>query len=322
MSRFAVLFDVDKVLVRNKNLNASVSNNCAKFIKQVSLKPMSNELATAKKEILEQRYGHFLRGIYSTYGPKYDNLIDHFFIEQVYTHDIYQELIEYLDSREFKEHSENFNEILTLCCDNDIPVSIFSNSPYDWCRKVVNKVELTPYINDIYSFDHHLTYPRLLKPDPEVYSNIENHIRLKNVNEINQIYLIDGSPDNLRPIQFNNLWKPVLFDPERLHRNNFCRITTSLQEVKDFINHNCTLLKNEKKSTIYLKRHEVKNVLAIKMALRSCIPYLSDHRVEEIINETIKNGHSPLVITTQSEITKITRCMEYNGLECYVENTF
>jgi len=58
------------------------------------------------------------------------------------------------------------------------------------------------------------------------------------------------------------------------------------------------------------------------MALRSCIPYLSDHRVEEIINETIKNGHSPLVITTQSEITKITRCMEYNGLECYVENTF
>jgi hypothetical protein len=93
----------------------------------------------------------------------------------------------------------------------------------------------------------------------------------------------------------------------------------SLQEVKDFISHNCTVLRNEKKSTIYLKHHEVKNVLAIKMALRICIPYLSENRIEEIINETIKNGYSPLVITTQSEITRITKCMEYSGLECYLD---
>ena len=318
MSRFAVLFEVDNVLVRNKKLIKNVSNNSSRFIKQVSLKPMSEEIALAKRQNLEQRYGHILRGLYNIYGPQYDNRISEYFVEQVYTPDIYQELIEYLEGQEFKEHSRGFNEILTLCCDNDVPVGVFSNAPYDWCLKVVNKIETTPYINDIYSYDHHVMYPRLLKPDPEIYYNIENNMRMKNINEIGRIYLVDSSPMNLVPIQFNNLWKPVLFDPERRNRNNFCRTMIDFEEIHDFISQHCTTLKNETKKTLYLKRHDVKNVATIKMVLRNCIPYLSEFRLEQIISDSIVYGSSPLITCGDTEITRVINCLNHNGLESYV----
>jgi FMN phosphatase YigB (HAD superfamily) len=314
MNRFALLVDVDNVLVSNKTLNKKVRANYSQFVKNITGRPITLDIACARTDNLCYAYGHPLRGIYSRYGAR-DTQVGDFFIKEVYTDTLYRDLEKYLLTPEFENHISGFREILQICTDHSVPVSIFSNSPYDWCKKVVNSIENVPYINDIYSCEHHIAYPGLFKPDPEIYYNVENHIRMKNMNEIKEIVYIDDSLLNLEAVQFNRLWKPVLFGEKS---SNFCPTVRDFNELKDLLINRLTPL-DERVYTIYLTTK--KRGPCVKMILRSCVPWLSEYRLEQIISGSNIFGKSKITTLPASELKRITKILEENGFEIFVEES-
>ena len=315
MNRFALLVDVDNVLVSNKGLTNKVRANCAKFVKNTTGRPITLDHAAAKTDNLCSTYGHTLRGVYSRYGVR-DTKVGDYFIKEVYTDTLYRDLERYLLTPEFENHISGFREILQICTDHNVPVSIFSNSPYDWCKKVVSAIEVMPYINDIYSCEHHTAYPGLFKPDPEIYYNVENHIRMKNINEIKDILLVDSSLLNLEAVQFNRLWKPILFGEKK---SNFCPSVKDFCDLKENLNGRLIPL-DQRFYTIYLTTKL--SGPCVKMILRSCIPWLSEYRLDNILFMSRVDGKSKITTLPESELKRTVNVLEENGFEIFVEETY
>jgi FMN phosphatase YigB (HAD superfamily) len=312
MNRFALLVDVDNVLVSNKDLTTKVRANCAKFVKNITGRPITLDVASARTNNLCDTYGHTLRGIFSRYGVR-DTKVGDYFIKEVYTDTLYRDLERYLLTPEFENRISGFREILQLCTTHEIPVSIFSNGPYDWCKKVVSAIEEIPYINDIYSCEHHIAYPGLFKPDPEIYYNVENHIRMKNINEIKEIVYIDNSLLNLEAVQFNRLWKPILFGHKS---SNFCPTVKDFGDLKENLNGRLIPL-DQRVYTIYLKTNL--SGPCAKMVLRSCIPWLSEYRLDNIMLMSRVDGKSKITTLPESELKRTVNVLEENGFEVFVE---
>jgi len=319
LSRFAVLFDVDGVLLRNKKVLKSVENNCVKFIQKVSQGPLEYNVAYHRNYMYNFYHGHTLRGLYKQYGTQYDHRITDLFINEVYDKTVYSELNEHLESKEFKEESKPIMEICELCKENDVPVFIFSNAPYDWCKRIaISLEEGTTFFEHIYSCEHYSMYPHSLKPDELVYKNVEFDIKMNNYN-VNELVFIDDSLMNLQPVNYNRLWKPVLLDPSNRTNGSIQSINNILEFKKMIETKISSLPIEEPVYNLYLVHKHEKNVATVKMILRSCIPHLCHLRLEQIIMEANKNGKAILMSCTQKEAITYKVLMLENGFDVEFE---
>lgn len=287
-------------------------------------------------------HGHTLRGLYKTYGKQHDSRMADLFISEIYTKDIYDELQSYVTSKEFIEQNQDFIDICNTCQSHNMPIYLFSNAPGIWCDTVVTALNninnqnidtTTPaltttksIVNGVYSSNHKIMYPYYFKPDAEVYTNILKDID-KNIyaENINEYIFIDDSLINLRPVYNNDSWTPVLFDngdipQKRLYNDNIIKTVKNMNEVKVFIDKKIKHASIAQPTcNLYLVHNEIKNIASTKMVLRSCIPYLSEFVLEQIIMNANNTGKGYIATCIKNTALKYTAAMRKQGLIIEVE---
>jgi len=336
LPRCAVLFDVDGVIMRNKPIMKRVELNCARFVQRTSLSPIELNVAYQTNTTLYKTHGHTLRGLYKKYGkpPPYDHRMTDLFTSEVYNASLYDELAQYVYSKDFARDSEGFAEICMLCKENNMPVAIFSNAPSEWCDIVLDAVHCThgsahmSLVNYVYTSSHKVMRPHYFKPDAEVYANVVADIKDKKYNNnIKEFVFIDDSLTNLQPIRKHPSWVPVLFDedankPIPKPRPNDIRVVQSMKDIHEFIQRKATqvsLVAHEPLRNLYLVHDRVKNVATVKMILRSCVPHLSELMLERIIIDANKNGKALITQCTRIEANEFAVCMIENGFVIDIE---
>jgi hypothetical protein len=55
------------------------------------------------------------------------------------------------------------------------------------------------------------------------------------------------------------------------------------------------------------------------MILRSCIPWLSEYRLDQIISGAKLHGRSKITTLPENELNRVSRVLEENGFEIFVE---
>jgi FMN phosphatase YigB (HAD superfamily) len=246
----AVVFDLDGVILRNKRLLKGVGNKCTRFVQMYSKYPMDIYAANQKNAKLYMTYGHSLKGILAE-----NNIIDEDHIARVvkdfndvvYNYETLNDLHEFLYSHEFEDTTRIFGDICDTCSKRNVPIHILSNSPFEWCDPVVDRLErlygTRCTIDTIYSSSHSLlsTNTQLFKPDMEVYDRVASdillHVPAQQVptqapTQVPSLCFIDDSLINVRPLKNNNIWLPIMYNEEMRKSNKDIVSVTSMQDLK------------------------------------------------------------------------------------------
>jgi FMN phosphatase YigB (HAD superfamily) len=220
---FAVLFDIDGVIVRNKPLLHKVGKNCTQFINLINRDQMYLSELEKYNEQLYNIYGHSLKGwlMENSDSKKYinSNYLYQLFNRYVYDGTILCELEKYLKSDEFKSIYYEMTDTISICNSYNISIGLFSNAPYEWCNIVANKINIP--LTNVYSSDHELLHKNMLyKPDINAFNNIQHDMCNKNKN-IHELIFIDDSLKNITAINNYRIWKPIYFNPENKKYNSY-----------------------------------------------------------------------------------------------------
>lgn len=221
-----LLLDVDGVIFRDKAMHSRVANNICRFV-QKTVNPYTPLVRVRKiNELMYKNYGHTYIGL----NKIYDNTI-HLkeFNEAVYD----EELIDALKRCNVDENAYNAKSIFDVCKSDGVPVYLFSNAPYIWCRTVMEnyniplaeKYFLTP---DSAVHDGELDIQRL-KPTKECYQKVLKYLFDQHGYKTKWI-MVDDQLTNLSNLTENTYVKSLLFcDEPSIYSRNISSIHTLLE---------------------------------------------------------------------------------------------
>lgn len=224
----AILLDVDGVIMRHPPTLAKVSHRIDKFVAKTM--GVSNVHGAKINHRLYKTFGHTYLGLRTMY-PQTGTLQN--FNEFVYTDDVLQKIHDSTYNVDVIEHIIQVQRFLSMCKESNIPVYMFSNAPRIWCETVNRAYNLGEWIPDhcILSSEHDL-FRGHLKPNPDIYSTLQQYLCFEYKNEEMKIVYVDDSFVNLVPIMGNSYWKPILFEsqmapfqsPKIYHASSFSHI--------------------------------------------------------------------------------------------------
>lgn len=205
----AVLLDMDGVILNNKQIHKHISNRCNKFVSNVTNINNPIKVQALNKHLYEST-GHTVIGLNKLgYDITIKNFNDYIYRD---TH-----IIDNIDKKDI----DQLSKFKDKCDDQNIELYIFSNASYDWCRNILDKMNI-----DVPIFNNN----NYLKPNVRAYINIQNFFEDK------QILFVDDKMINLLPVINNKKWKTYLYCPEIYINssinliNNF-NIISNLDEV-------------------------------------------------------------------------------------------
>jgi len=337
MSHYAahvLLLDVDGVIVRNKPLLNTVARKCIRFVKHSF--PMSLSLTEADivNSTLYKNHGHTIRGINNLVNtfeqPQSERMKihkrNHIDFEQiVYDKDTINELQAYVDSTDFIAHTVGLAYLCSYLksLSVPIPVYLFSNAPTEWCDIVAGKIEglyNSKYFSDVLSNNHTVcgqndTYPRMFKPDTELYNGVSMYFKKKYGDQVNIIF-VDDSSVNLTPVLFRNNWTPVQYGLQQ--DNILIPVVNSMRVLERFISETY-INQIYDKSRLTLIGGPFSNPSTIHMILRECIPELTDDRVHEIVVQATKKGYAEVMQCSIDNANKYCQMLIDNGLVAVID---
>jgi FMN phosphatase YigB (HAD superfamily) len=205
ISRKVVLFDVDGVLYKNKQIMVAIQRKISNYVKT----RLSNEKRITLSEAnqlslnLYKRYGHTLLGLRSMYSKLAFTIED--FNEYVYD----DELINMLGTSLIGSKSSGLNEYVRMCQHNhsNVAFGIFSNAPLCWCAPITSQYNLNVDNSLLYTSSHAI-FDQRLKPDISLYNDVAAAILIDNEAPIRYI---DDSDVNIAAVASSPEWAQVKF---------------------------------------------------------------------------------------------------------------
>ena len=241
ISRKIVLFDVDGVLLRNKLLLHNVSENIVKYVQKTSpIKYLDINQARHLTKLLYKSHGHTAEGLRVMFPQKKELFTNKVFSKEVYNNDLLSNLHKYIHyDEELNQFKEEFKYIHDMCNEQKIPIYLFTNSPLNWCYPLAIQLDIPD--THIFHCNHTIFNDIYLKPDPFVYTRVEEHLNeyymsADKENKPKYIF-IDDSPLNLLPIIAKEQWRPILYAPNYEIRNeyNYMNTISTLSELKLYL---------------------------------------------------------------------------------------
>ena len=214
-----LLLDVDGVVCQNPKVFTAIRHKITHYVRKHMPGRMTLQEASSVNDIVYKTYGHTLLGLQAVRQKKLPTLDD--FNMAIYD----QQTLEFLQNNSWNpDMQKRALEVYDLCEEaknRNIPIYLFSNAPYQWCKKVVDILELKthlPYEN-ILTSDHPVFQDGLLKPNPKVYRTITDYLHHKYQDKTIKFIFVDDSWMNLAPVIGSTCWTPLHLD-----NNASCRI--------------------------------------------------------------------------------------------------
>lgn len=217
-----LLLDFDGVILKNKVIERKLSRKIERYCGD-TLKIDNKRLSRKMNRELYLSSGHSLLGLKKIGVPQ--SLKQ--FNEKIYNFN-YNELYENITD----ENIEDIRKIIDLklfCQSQDISLKIWSNSPSQWCRSLINYMthelsgmEIVDNQNCIY----------LLKPEKDSYEYIEYKCR----GDI--IFFVDDKLSNFFNVLNNRKWVSIYYTSEEECEKNCNNMWTinDLSHIKDILN--------------------------------------------------------------------------------------
>lgn len=203
--------DMDGVIMRHPVALQVLTNRVNSFVREKVNPYMSLEKAEKINKILYGHFGHTVIGLQKVYDS---NITNKDFCKAVYN----KSIMDYLDllhkDELFLEQSRDFEKLAEYCKEHEVPLFLFSNANYQWCRKILEQMNVNNISDEaIISSDSEAyegTSEVCLKPNRVTYTKAIQHIyRVTQQKEEVPVVYVDDHLENLAPIMNNTYWKPV-----------------------------------------------------------------------------------------------------------------
>ena len=230
----ALILDVDHVVFKHERALQHVGKRATKFVqKQLPLKVGLLEAQQINQK-LYQGYGHTILGLRAVFAKHAPSLYD--FNCYVYDNDMlgYVEAIKH--KPEIVTYKDEVRALLDTAKNNEVPIFLFSNAPFIWCKLVASVMGINDYVpeDDMFSCTHAVFQDGHLKPQDKVYECVKNLVQHKYRDKDMKLIYVDDSFQNLIPVIGKDAWMPVHLDGNKGGRIKSANIHTvhALQEVR------------------------------------------------------------------------------------------
>ncbi len=237
MQRKVVLLDVDGVVYRNPRVLQHVGHKCVKYVS----KKLQIDLPAAQNinKTLYQKFGHTLLGMQRVYDMHIEDILEEF---NAYVYD--RTTMKYLKESGHDESMDHLRQemkdFVEFCNYKDVPVHLFSNAPYRWCREISHMLDIAnvvPSQNIIHS--GHLEMGYYLKPERTVYKQVETYLRYMYQDEAHEDCLkfvfVDDSLTNLVPVMDRKDWIPIYMNKDVKMENANVQTASTVYDVMPFV---------------------------------------------------------------------------------------
>lgn len=206
----ALLLDVDGVLLQHTKILNNVAIRADRYVKhKLSL---SSEHGKSVNQLLYSSCGHTHLGMKHLLASQKQTIQQ--FNHEIYTPDLINYLATLRQEPEVIQAREDMQHVLQVCQKTNISVYIFSNAPIEWCAQVLRILDMPIHERNILSSDHDLFQTQdVLKPDMQLYRNVEQYLMQQHQDEFIQLLFVDDSFRNLVPIMNSSSWIPIFFSP-------------------------------------------------------------------------------------------------------------
>ena len=122
-NKYAILLDIDGVIIKDDRLLNRVSQSAVRYVKYHT----QSKTPVYENRRLYMKYGHTLIGLKAEYEIV-DNLVD--YNRFVYNKDTLTDLYVHINSEQFENEVLNdYKKFKEVCDKNKMPIYIFSNAP-------------------------------------------------------------------------------------------------------------------------------------------------------------------------------------------------
>lgn len=238
-----LLLDMDGVVLRHPTVTRILSNRVQSFVKRKINPYMTDEKAERINQVLYKEFGHTVLGLQKVYDS---NIGLDEFCKDVYGK-AFMDYLAIMDKDEaFMNNANEVRRVIQYFKEQEIPIYIFSNANFEWCRVILDKMGLADAVMNkrIIGCDHYIYTTAknevCLKPNYATYTKAVQHIyHTEGKGEEKRIIYVDDQLKNLIPVMHNKLWKPVWFNSKPDNRESLYteNITTvhKLPELFNFI---------------------------------------------------------------------------------------
>jgi FMN phosphatase YigB (HAD superfamily) len=197
-----LLLDIDGVLLRDKNLQGHVKNNCVRYVKE---KIPACKNPEEMNKWLYLSHGHTGVGLSKVYGVDMSD-----FNEHVYDKHLMEHLSEIVHGTEFQLEAKEIHSLTY----HGWKIGLFTNTPIQWARPVAHA------ISDEIFISCSGPYSEYLKPNPLAYEFFPK----------NRNYLyVDDSLKNLGATRTMEGWHPYYFSQSDVVE--WCPTVKSISEL-------------------------------------------------------------------------------------------
>jgi hypothetical protein len=236
----ALLFDVDGVIIKNKQVLTNVSTNIERyFAKKLHLSPKD---AVRVNRLIYTEYGHSFYGLKKACGVT-SSLDD--FNKYVYDEELMSQLSKLKDDFYQSLHSKHLREVAITCKIQKVPIYIFSNAPFEWCHTALEISGLNAFIpnDNIISCDHSILRffnEDGFKPVGMVYHKLKNYI-INTERDDKVLAFVEDSFKNLVPIINDNDWIPIYYNEKSsVHDGLHVVPVSNIHQIKNILCHTST----------------------------------------------------------------------------------
>lgn len=234
-----VLLDMDGVVIRHPTVFKILTNRVNSFVRQKVNPHMSMDKASKINEVLYTEFGHTVIGLQKVYDS---NITNKDFCDMVYN----KPFLDYVDildqDPEFLEQALDFQKFVAACNKQEIPVYIFSNANYTWCRSILDMMKISSMKdNSIISCDSEaytdVKNEVCLKPNKITYMKAMQHIYKTTKSRDNlEVVYVDDHIRNLIPVMHNKFWTPVWMNNSKKKYNIHSENMHTINDINQLYN--------------------------------------------------------------------------------------
>lgn len=210
----AVILDVDGVVFCHRPTLQKINTRIQHYVARTAR--ISESHAPNVNESLYKQFGHTFIGLQKVYGVKTDLKA---FNDYVYTHELVQSVHNATYNVDVLHHLIDLQSFLQQCVEKEVPIYLFSNAPYSWCKQIHHAFNLNHWIptDRIITCDHDVFQSQLqaLKPQMAVYKTLQTYLTYQHQNPDLRILYIDDSLANLTPVMDAPRWSTVLYGADQ-----------------------------------------------------------------------------------------------------------
>lgn len=214
----SLLLDFDGVLFANDKMNKIIEHRSTIYLNHHTKIPY--KVASKINSKFYKQFGHTVNLVKELVEDSSTVTMEDF-NDFVYSRKTLRSIKEELTLNDM-ELSRLWGYTIQEYIDSGYSVKIFSNAPLVWIEECLFTLS-----NDMLSFDDITCFDNLSRLKPDIHSYLETY---KNEN---RIIFVDDSIDNLKPIQGDDVWIPVLFGNAIV--SDMCFTTDNPLHLKKFI---------------------------------------------------------------------------------------